>query len=96
MTMYFGNDRKCVTPSMAATCATVCGLTARTENVAHKLYLENLFLSPELFDDFHMKPVNCSTVTPKYSTVTQNQTEIPGNFGKTLKLKCGIEDQGQG
>jgi len=55
---------------MTATCATICGLTARTENVAHKLYLENLFLSPELFDDFHMKTINCSTVTPNHGTVT--------------------------
>jgi len=72
MTVYFGNDRKCVPPSMTATCATVRGLTARTGNVAHKLYLEN-------------KTINCSTVTP-------NQTEIRGNFGKTVKLKCCVKD----
>jgi hypothetical protein len=70
---------------MTATCGTVRGLTARTENVARKLYLENLFLSPELFDDFHIKTINCNIVTP-------NQTEIPGNFGKTVKLKCGVKD----
>jgi hypothetical protein len=69
-----------VTPSTTATPA-----TARTENVAHKLYMENLFLSPELFDDFHIKTINCSTVT-------SNQTEQPGDFGKTLKLKCGDKD----
>jgi len=74
-----------VTPSMTATCATVRGLTARTENVAHKLHLENLFLSPELFDYFHIKTINCRNVTT-------NQTEIPGNFGKTVKLKCGAKD----
>jgi len=74
-----------VTLSMTATCVTVRGLTARTESVAHKLYLENLFLSPELFDDFHIKTINCSTITP-------NQTEIPVSFGKTMKLKCGVKD----
>lgn len=52
-------------------------LTARTENVAHKLYMENVFLSPELFDNCHIKTINCSTVT-------STQTEKPGNFAKTL------------
>ena len=74
---------------MTATYPTVQGLTAMTENVAHKLIVENIFLSPELFDDFHIKTINCSTVTP-------NKREIPGNFGKTLKFKCGDKDPSQG
>jgi hypothetical protein len=47
MSEYLFQDRKCVT----ATCATVAGLTTRIENVGHKLYMDNFFSSPELFDN---------------------------------------------
>ena len=57
MTVYSGKDRKFVTPLMTATNATVTGLTARTENVGHKLCGNNS--SPELFDDLHTEKINC-------------------------------------
>jgi len=53
-TAYFGKDRKCVTPSIAATRATVTGLTGRPEIVGHKLYKDS-FTPPVLFDNLHTK-----------------------------------------
>jgi hypothetical protein len=39
------------------------GLTTRTENLRHKLYMISFFSSPDLFDDLHNKTVNvCGTV----------------------------------
>jgi hypothetical protein len=35
MTMYLGKDRKCASPSMTATHATVRGLAARIERLGH-------------------------------------------------------------
>jgi len=61
MTVYLGKDRKRVTPSMTTTYATVTGLAARTEHLGHKLYKDNFFSSPVLFDDVHTKTINYIT-----------------------------------
>jgi hypothetical protein len=55
----------------------------RIENVGHKLYMDNFFSSPELFDDLHTKAINCC------GTVRPNHKGMPRDFGKTLKLKQG-------
>jgi hypothetical protein len=59
----------------------VSGLTTRTENVGHKLYMDNVFSSPDLFDDLHTKAINCC------GTVRPNQKGMPTAFGRKLKLK---------
>jgi len=46
MTMYLGKGRKCATSAMTAT-------HAWKDHVGHKLYMDNSFLSPALFDDSH-------------------------------------------
>jgi len=81
ITMYLHKDRKCVTPSMTATHATVTGLAARIEHVGHKLYMDNFVSSPALFDDLH-------TMTIKYcGTVRPNRTGMSKNFGHKIKMK---------
>jgi hypothetical protein len=45
VTAYLDKDKKRVTPSITATHATITGLTA-TQNVGHKLYVDNFFSSP--------------------------------------------------
>jgi len=63
-TAYFDKDRKCVTPSMAATHATVSRLTGKPEIVGHKLYKDSI-TPPVLFDNLHTKAINCcGTVGP--------------------------------
>jgi hypothetical protein len=44
MPLYLGKEMKCVPPSMTATDETITILTVRTENVGHKLYMDNSFL----------------------------------------------------
>ena len=53
MTVYSGKEKKCAFPLMAATNTILTRLTARTENLGHKLYMDNS--SSELFDDFSTK-----------------------------------------
>jgi hypothetical protein len=77
MSVYLGRDRKCATVSVTATHTTVTGLTTRIENFGHKLYRENFFSSPELFDDLHTKVINCCG------------TVRPDQKGTKLRLKRG-------
>ena len=58
MTVYLGKDRKHVTPSMTATHATVTGLATGIEHLGNKLYMDNFFSSPVLFDDVHTMTIN--------------------------------------
>jgi hypothetical protein len=80
-TVYLRKDRKRAIPSMAATCATVTGLTARIEHVGHKLYMDNFVSSPALFDDLHTKTENCC------GTVRPNRKGMLKNFGHEMKMK---------
>jgi hypothetical protein len=83
MSVYLGKDRKHATATMTATHANVSGLTARIKNLGHKLYMDNVFSSPDLFDDLHMKAINCC------GTVRPNQKGITSDFGRKLRLKQG-------
>jgi hypothetical protein len=76
-TAYFGEDKKCVTPSMAATHATITGLTGRPEIGAHKLYKSNFTLSV-LIDNLHTMAINCC------GTVGPNQKAVHIKFGQTI------------
>jgi hypothetical protein len=48
--MHLSTDRTHTTATMTTVTATVSGHTIRTENVGHKLYIENVLSSPDLFD----------------------------------------------
>jgi hypothetical protein len=78
MTTYLGKNKKCATPSMTATRATVRGLAVRIERLGHKLYTGNFFSSPALFDDLHTKTVYCC------GTVRPNRKGMPKNFGQKM------------
>jgi len=80
MTMYLFKDRKCATPSMTATYATVRGLPGRIEHLGH-MYMGSFFSSPLLFRDLHTKTVYCC------GTVRPNRKGMPKNFGRKMKLK---------
>jgi hypothetical protein len=54
--------------------ATVAGLTRRVENVEHRLYMDNLFSSRDLFNDLHSEKINCC------DTVRLNWKGMPKNL----------------
>jgi hypothetical protein len=41
MSVYLGRDRKCAAVTVTTIHAAVSGLTTRTENLVHKLYMDN-------------------------------------------------------
>jgi outer membrane murein-binding lipoprotein Lpp len=43
MIVYLSKDERSMTPSMTAAHATATRLTARLENMVHKLYISNFF-----------------------------------------------------
>ena len=51
MKVYLGKDSHAATDDMTATRATVRHLTSRVEGLGHKLFMDNFFSSPRLFDD---------------------------------------------
>jgi sorbitol-specific phosphotransferase system component IIBC len=77
-----GKDRQNATQIITVTHATMKSLTSRVETVGHKLYMDNFFSSPALFNDLHTRDINCC------GTVRQNLKGMPGDSdNKTLKLK---------
>jgi len=84
MRVYLGKDSQSATDDMTATHATVRHLTRRVEGLGYKLFLDNFFSSPRLFDDLDGHKINsCGTVRP-------NRRDMPRDFGpKQLKLKRG-------
>jgi hypothetical protein len=51
MRVYLGKDSDTATDDMTATHTTVRHLTSRVEGVGHKIFMDNFFSSPRLFDD---------------------------------------------
>jgi len=84
MRVYLGRDSHSATDDMTATHATVGHLTSRVQGLGHKIFMDNFFSSPRLFDDLDRRKINsCGTVRP-------NRRDMPGDFGpKQLKLKRG-------
>jgi hypothetical protein len=65
MKVYLGKDRIHATDTMTTTHEIVPGIMTRIQNVEHKLYVDNFFSSPDLFDGLHTKTKNCyGTVRP--------------------------------
>ena len=84
MRVYLGKDSHSATDDMTATHTTVRHLTSRVEGFGHKIFVDNFFLSPRLFDDLDRHKINsCGTVRP-------NRRDMASDFGsKQLKLKRG-------
>jgi len=82
--VYMGTDSHSVTGDMILTHTTVRHLTSRVECLRHKIFMDNFFPSPRLFDDLDRRKINsCGTVRP-------NRRHMPLDFGpKQLKLKRG-------
>ena len=65
MTVYLGRDRQQTAQHLTATQATVSELSKKIQGHGNKLYMDNYFSSPDLFDDLAMKQIYwCGTVRP--------------------------------
>jgi len=84
MKVYLGKDRQRMAQHVTATHVTVTELTRKIEGCSHKLCMDNLFSSPELFDDLVKKQIYCC------GTVRLNRRGMPQDLvPKTSKLKRG-------
>ena len=73
---------------MTATHATVTDLTKKIEGCGHKLYMDNFFSSPELFDDLAKKQIYCCGI------LRPNRRGMPQDLApKTSKLKKGVHSR---
>jgi len=59
MKVYLGKDRQHRAQHVTATHATVTELTRKIEGCGHKLYMDNFFSYPELFEDLVKKQIYC-------------------------------------
>jgi hypothetical protein len=81
MKVYLGRDSLSATDDMTATHATVRHSTCRVEGLGRKLFMDNFFSSPRLFDDLLRRKIHsCGTVWP-------NRKDMPSDFGPKKKLK---------
>jgi len=65
MRVYLGGDSHSATDDMIATHAPVRHLSSRVEGLGHKIFMDNFFSSPRLFDDLDRRKINsCRTVQP--------------------------------
>jgi hypothetical protein len=72
-----------MTVPMTTVHATMSGLTTRTENLGHKLYMDSFSSFPDLFDNFYMRSINCC------GTVRPNGRGIANDSGAKLRMKLG-------
>jgi len=84
MRVYLGKDSRSATDDMTATHATVRHLTCTVEGLGHKLFMDNFFSSPRLFDNLLRHKIHlCGAVLP-------NRKDMPSDFRpKKLKLTKG-------
>ena len=84
MTVYLGRDRQRTVQHLTATPATVSELTKKVQGRDHKLYMDNYFSSPNLFDDLAMKNIYCC------GTVQPYRNGMPQDFGPMrMRLEQG-------
>jgi len=82
--VYLGRHSHSATDNMTATHTTVRHLTCRNDNLEQKIFIDNFFSSPRLFDDLDRCKINSG------GTVQLNSKDMPHDFGpKQFKLKRG-------
>jgi hypothetical protein len=59
MEVYSGKDRKRTTTDITVTHATVIQLTRSVQGHGHKLYTDDYFSSPDLYNDLTKQKINC-------------------------------------
>jgi len=84
MSVYLGKQRQNATAQITATHRTVLQVIQRVEGLGHKIFMDNYFTSPALFDDLFQQKINAC------GTVRHDRHEMPRDIGpKSLKMKRG-------
>ena len=74
MRVYLGRDSHSATDKMTATHTTVRHLTSIVKDLGHKIFMDNFFSSPRLFDVLDRLKINfCWTVRP-------NRRDMPSDL----------------
>ena len=84
MSVYLGKQRQHATAEITATHGTVLQVIRRVEELKHKVFMDNYFTSPALFDDLFQHKINAC------GTVRHDRCGMPRDIGpKSLKMKKG-------
>jgi hypothetical protein len=83
MRVYLGTDSYSATDDITATHTTLRHLTCRVEGLGHKMFKDNFFPYPRLFDDVDTRKIN------SYRTVQPNRKEMPHDWTKTTEIEKG-------
>jgi len=84
MNVYLGKDGQRAAQHLTATHNSVANLTRGVEGFRHKLYMDNFFSSPDLYDNLAQKKIFCC------GTVRLHRKGMPKDLKpKTLRLKRG-------
>jgi hypothetical protein len=59
MKAYLGKQSQDVSANVTLAHGTVLQLARRVEDVGHKLYMDNYFTSPDLFEDLYKRKIVC-------------------------------------
>ena len=84
MNVYLGKDRQRAAQHQTATHATVNNLTRGVERFGHKLYMDNSFSSPDLYDDLEQKKIFCCGMVRLHRKGMHKDLKT-----KTLRMKRG-------
>jgi len=84
MSMYLGKQRQHATAQITAMHGTMLQVIRRVEGLGHKIFMDNYFTSPALFDDLFQRKINAC------GTVRHDKRGMPWDIGpKSLKIKRG-------
>jgi hypothetical protein len=77
MDVYVGKKGARTNVDMTVTRASVRHLTRKAEEHRHKLYMDNVLSSPDLFDDLTKKKINCRrAIRPNRKGMIQDLTAM--------------------
>jgi hypothetical protein len=63
MRVYLGKERNVASTDITTTCGMVLELVRKVEGVGRKIFMDNYFTSPKLFNDLAHRKINaCGTV----------------------------------
>jgi hypothetical protein len=85
MNVYLGKQKSyAASTDITPTHGTVLELVRKVQEVGHKIFMDNYFMSPKLLNDLHRRKINAC------GAVRHNRKGMPSDFGpKQLKIKKG-------